>query len=418
MDNTPPVSEETDAAEGAVKTASVADGSGAVESRAEGLPADATSSDVTSSAEESATATTSTKKPTATNPTPRKTSGVLPLGPAGRQRAAATAKPAARTHQFPSVDDVGLIAASKARGRAFLEDLREPAERTSWILIAAFTGLLIYSYWPGLMNAASSWDDAQYSHGWLVPVFAVSMLYWWRQPIAQPVPTLERMAGLGLIVASFGLRLLMARYRIVTIDMYSFVPALAGVFLMIGGWSLFRWAWPPVLFLIFMYPLPDEATRYLLGPLQTLATIVSTFALQTLGMDAFREGNRIVVGEMQLGVVDACSGLRMLTIFIALSVAIVMLGDREWWENAVIMASSIPIALLVNSVRITVTGLLYQVASSETAEMVFHDLAGWIMMPMALALLFVEQKMLASLFLDDQAVSRVPMSGGGIGGLR
>jgi len=69
-------------------------------------------------------------------------------------------------------------------------------------------------------------------------------------------------------------------------------------------------------------------------------------------------------------------------------------------------------------VRITATGLLYQVASSETAEMVFHDLAGWIMMPMALALLFVEQKMLASLFLDDQAVSRVPMSGGGIGGLR
>ena len=80
----------------------------------------------------------------------------------------------------------------------------------------------------------------------------------------------------------------------------------------------------------------------------------------------------------------------MLTIFIALSVAIVMLGDREWWENAVIMASSIPIALLVNSVRITVTGLLYQVASSETAEMVFHDLAGWFMMPLAVVLLWIE----------------------------
>ncbi|MGA0041247.1 MAG: exosortase/archaeosortase family protein [Pirellulales bacterium] len=344
--------------------------------------------------------------------TRRQGSAVLPLGQTARRRAEAKPAVAARTREFPSVDDVGLIAASKLRAMAFLEDLREPAERSSWILIAAFTGLLVYSYWPGLMNAASSWDDAQYSHGWLVPMFGVAMLFWWRQPIAQPVPTLERMAGLGLLVASFGLRLLMARYRIVTIDMYSFVPALAGVFLMIGGWSLFRWAWAPLAFLIFMYPLPDEATRYLLGPLQTLATIVSTFALQTLGMDAFRDGNRIIVGEMQLGVVDACSGLRMLTIFIALSVAIAMLGKREWWENAVIMASSIPIALLVNSVRITVTGLLYQVASSETAEMVFHDLAGWIMMPMALALLFVEQKMLASLFLDEQEVSRVPMSGG------
>ena len=77
----------------------------------------------------------------------------------------------------------------------------------------------------------------------------------------------------------------------------------------------------------------------------------------------------------RLGVVDACSGLRMLTIFIAVSVAIVMLGDREWWENAVIMASSIPIALLVNSIRITVTGLLYQVASSETVRRWFFTIS-------------------------------------------
>jgi exosortase len=169
---------------------------------------------------------------------------------------------------------------------------------------------------------------------------------------------------------------------------------------------MFRWAWAPIAFLIFMYPLPDEATRYLLGPLQTLATIVSTYALQTIGLDAFREGNQIVVGEMHLGVVDACSGLRMLTIFIALSVALVMLGDREWWENLLILASAIPIALIVNSIRITVTGLLYQVASSELAEMVFHDLAGWVMMPMALGMLFLLQQILAHLFVtEDQGVA-------------
>jgi len=126
--------------------------------------------------------------------------------------------------------------------------------------------------------------------------------------------------------------------------------------------------------------------------------------MQTLGIDAYREGNQIVVGEMHLGVVDACSGLRMLTIFIALSVALVLLSDGEWWEKVAILASAIPIALIVNSIRITVTGLLYQVATSEIAEMVFHDLAGWVMMPMALGMLFLEQKILASLFLpQDQA---------------
>ena len=236
-----------------------------------------------------------------------------------------------------------------------------------------------------------------------MPLFSVALLFLWRQPI-EPVTLSARAAGLGILVASFALRLLMARYRIVTIDMYTFVPALAGIFLLCGGWSTFRWAWAPIAFLIFMYPLPDEATRYLLGPLQTLATIVSTYAMQTLGIDAYREGNQIVVGEMHLGVVDACSGLRMLTIFIALSVALVLLSDGEWWEKVAILASAIPIALIVNSIRITVTGLLYQVATSEIAEMVFHDLAGWVMMPMALGMLFLEQKILASLFLqEDQA---------------
>jgi exosortase len=209
------------------------------------------------------------------------------------------------------------------------------------------------------------------------------------------------LVGLLLLAAGLSIRLVAASYRIVTIDMYTFVPAICGVFILLGGWSMFRWAWAPLMFLIFMYPLPDEATRYLLGPLQTTATMVSTFALQTLGLEAYREGNQIVLGEMHLGVVDACSGLRMLTIFCALSVGMVMVGRRSWWENAIILASAIPIALLVNSVRITVTGVLFQVADSEFAEAVFHDWAGLVMMPMAMAMLYAEQYVLANVFLPE-----------------
>ncbi|NDC53222.1 MAG: exosortase/archaeosortase family protein [Planctomycetia bacterium] len=296
--------------------------------------------------------------------------------------------------------DEGLLEGARRRLGAFRADLRRPEERRVWGGIAALTALLVYSYWPGLLNAQSSWSNPQYSHGWLVPLFSTALLFWWRTPVG-PVATSARIAGLALMAASFCLRLAAARYRIVTIDMYTFVPALAGVFLLMGGWGTFRWAWAPIGFLIFMYPLPDEATRYLLGPLQTLATMVSTYALQTLGLDAFREGNQIIVGEMHLGVVDACSGLRMLTIFVALSVALVMLGERAWWENLAILASAIPIALIVNSIRITVTGLLYQVASSELAEMVFHDLAGWVMMPMALGMLFLLQQILAHLIVTE-----------------
>jgi exosortase len=316
-----------------------------------------------------------------------------------------TPQPAATRPAQPLVDE-GLVEGTKRRLGECAAEFARPEGRSAWMAILLLTGLLIYSYWPGLLNAQSSWSNPQYSHGWIVPLFSVALLFWWRKPV-EPVTLSARIAGMLLLLASFGLRLAVARYRIVTIDMYTFVPALAGVFLLVGGWSMFRWAWAPIAFLIFMYPLPDEATRYLLGPLQTLATIVSTYALQTLGLDAFREGNQIVVGEMHLGVVDACSGLRMLTIFVALSVALVLLGDRAWWENLVILASAIPIALIVNSIRITVTGLLYQVANSELAEMVFHDLAGWVMMPMALGMLFMLQQILALLFVTEDSTVAV-----------
>ena len=300
----------------------------------------------------------------------------------------------------PGVDEEEFFAQLKRKWSEFLVDMRDPYQRFTLITIAIFTAALIYSYFPGLTNAYIAWANPQYAHGWIVPLFSAALLFWWRQPAA-PVRLSARYVGLLLLAASLGLRLLSASYRIVTIDMYTFVPAICGVFILVGGWSMFRWAWAPLMFLIFMYPLPDEATRYLLGPLQTTATMVSTFALQTLGLEAYREGNQIVLGEMHLGVVDACSGLRMLTIFVALSVGLVMVGQRSWWENAIILASAIPIALAVNSIRITVTGVLYQVADSEFAERVFHDWAGLVMMPMAMAMLYAEQYILANVFLPE-----------------
>jgi len=197
----------------------------------------------------------------------------------------------------------------------------------------------------------------------------------------------------------------------VTIDMYTFVPALAGVFLLFGGWSMFRWAWAPIAFLIFMYPLPDEATRYLLAPMQTLATQVSTFALQTLGLDAYRDGNRIILGDSQvLGVVDACSGLRMLTIFVWLAVMIVLVAGGEWWENVLIVASSLPIALAVNSIRITVTGIMYTI-NPAIAEKIFHDWAGYFMMPMALVFLFGVQQLLSWVVVDEEVAPTAVVPG-------
>ena len=110
--------------------------------------------------------------------------------------------------------------------------------------------------------------------------------------------------------------------------MDSFVPAVVGVFLLVGGWKTIRWAGPAIAFLIFMFPLPGFLDARLLAPLQKVATLSSTYLLQTMGIPSYSEGNRIVIGEVQLGVVEACSGLRMLTIFVALAVAITLVTDR------------------------------------------------------------------------------------------
>jgi len=186
-----------------------------------------------------------------------------------------------------------------------------------------------------------------------------------------------------------------------------------------------------------MYPLPDEATRYLLGPLQTVATILSTFALQTIGLDAYRDGNRIILGDGQvLGVVDACSGLKMLTIFVWLAVMLMMVGGLEWWENLVIAASAIPIALVCNAFRITIAGVLYHFSTAlegvsawlgrigllengQSLAEAFHDSlpAAVLMMVMAVGFLVLEMKILSFLVVTEETAPSMlaPAMAGGSG---
>ncbi len=282
-----------------------------------------------------------------------------------------------------------------------------------WIVIGVLSALLFYSYWPSLCQLPSFWDNPQYQHGWIVPVFTCLLLFWWRKPVG-PITTTARAAGIGLLVASFALRIFCATYRIVTVDMYTFVPAIMGVFLLAGGWSLFRWSWAPLACLIFMYPLPDEATRYLLGPLQTVATILSTYTLQTLGLDAYRDGNRIILGDGQvLGVVDACSGLKMLTIFVRLAAMLMLVGGLQWWENLAIAASAIPIALICNAFRITTVGVMYNYKMSIAEH--FHDStpAAMLMMLLAVGFLVLEMKILSYLVVTDTMAPTAIAGGGG-----
>jgi exosortase len=264
--------------------------------------------------------------------------------------------------------------------------------------------ILLYAYWNTLwLRVVPAWDDERYSHGYLIPLFTIVLLYLRYEPLGV-VTSAARWTGAAVIVAASLFRLLSAYYAIPWFDMLSLLPCLIGITLIFGGWGLCRWAAAPIAFLFFMFPLPTIMDRMLLNPLQQLATVCSTFAIETIGIAAFRDGNRITLSESNtpLNVAEACSGLRMLTIFLAMSVAIVMITNRPRWERIVIILSAIPIALLVNITRISVTAVLYELTTKELAEKVFHDWAGYMMMPIALGLLFLEMEILSRLFIRDE----------------
>src|SRR5205814_72366 len=131
--------------------------------------------------------------------------------------------------------------------------------------------------------------------------------------------------GLLVLLGAVGLRLHATYYHLIWDEQISLLPCVAGICLLLGGWHALRWAWPSIAFLAFMIPLPYTASVQLAGPLQRIATEATTFLLQTLGRPAVSEGNVILLNEIELGVVEACSGLRMLVIFFALSTAVALL---------------------------------------------------------------------------------------------
>ena len=280
-----------------------------------------------------------------------------------------------------------------------------------WMILAGLIAAIVFCYGNTLIVVSRAWDNPKYSHGYLVPLFTAALVWMRRETFKKPAQSAQ-WTGVGLI--AFGLigRLILTYMSSKVPEMYSMIPCIMGAFMIVGGWPTLHWAGPAVLFLVFMFPLPGPFDSGLLAPLQKIATRVSTYALQTMGIASYYDGNRIIIGEIQMGVVEACSGLRMLTIFVALAVAITLVTDRPMWERIVIVLSAIPIALLVNTIRITVTGVLHLTVGTEIADKVFHDLAGWVMMPMALGFLYVEFQILSHLVIDEAPIGPVRIGAG------
>jgi exosortase len=271
----------------------------------------------------------------------------------------------------------------------------------SVVALGALAVVAAWSFWPTISELSQKWfHDPQYSHGILVPLFA-GYLLWVRRDQHRGVTSPEFLAGFGCLLLAGAGRVASGLFCFTWVDAMAILPCLAGLALLAGGRAAFRWSWPAIAFLFFMIPLPYSIEIALGGPLQKVATLGSTFMLQALGQPAVAEGNTIMLNDVKLGIVEACSGLRMLVTFFTFSTGVAILIRKPWLEKMCIVLSAIPIALLTNIIRITATGVMYQ-NHREFARVFFHDLAGWFMMPICLAFLGLELWILNKLIIEGR----------------
>jgi exosortase len=254
--------------------------------------------------------------------------------------------------------------------------------------------VLGWAFWPTLCELFDTWvTQPDYSHGPLVPLFALYLLAR-RKPVAGAAPRPWPILGFAVLTFAILLRLAGSATSFLPLEGVAFVLCLTGLAALAGGRAALARFWPPLVFLLFMIPLPYEMSRLLGAQLQQVGTLATTYLLQCLGQPALAEGNRILIGNVTLNVVEACSGLRMLMTFFAFSTAAVFLMDRHWLVKSLVLASAVPIALVTNILRITATGLahVWLADGADKARVLsfIHDFNGWMMMPVGLLLLVLE----------------------------
>jgi exosortase len=273
-----------------------------------------------------------------------------------------------------------------------------------WLVVIVLAIALTTVYASTLLMLMERWNNTDYVHGFLVIPFAIVILYVRREMM----PTTSMSGswwGLPIVVVALAMRSFGAFASDPIVDPISFVVTVFGVALFLGGWSVIRWAWPAIVFLFFMIPLPSFLGSMWGLTLQRIGTVVSTYIIQTIGLQAHADGNTITLRTAQLGVVEACSGIRMLALFFAVCVGAVFVMRLSLLEKCLIVASAPPIAIASNVIRITVTAMMYEWTTPDLAEKVFHDLAGYFMMPLAVGMLALEIWLLRKIVPEHDTTS-------------
>ena len=275
--------------------------------------------------------------------------------------------------------------------------------KISWFPLVWFGGLLIACYAPVLWSLIRQWNgDPDMGHGFFVPLIS-GFIVWQKRDelLAQKASpnwwglAVVAWGGFQLYVATLGAELFLART--------AFVISIIGIVFLLGGKRYLRILAFPLFLLFFMVPIPAIIYNKITFPLQILASQVATSVLDLLQVPVMREGNILHLAETSLSVVEACSGIRSLLSLTFLSLVYGYFFETHVGVRVALFFATIPIAIVANASRVTLTGLLTQY-KKELAEGFFHSAEGWVIFMVALIALIAFHQALkfGQRFLHDR----------------
>jgi exosortase len=255
-----------------------------------------------------------------------------------------------------------------------------------WSVI--LVGLILLLYASVIKNLVTQWwTDADYSHGFFVPLFSGYILWhererWTKTEIKPNNFGFVVMLGAIclLFLGSLGAELFSSRFSLLVL--------LAGMILFLAGGKMLRAVSFPLGYLMWMIPIPVIIYNQITFPLQLIASRLATSWLELAQVPVLRDGNILIMSNYSLEVVEACSGIRSLMTLMALAVAYGYLVSPRRWVRYVLAAFMVPIAIVTNAIRIMGAGLLARHFGPAAAEGFLHEFSGWAIFLVALLLMF------------------------------
>jgi exosortase len=252
-------------------------------------------------------------------------------------------------------------------------------------------GFLAVIFATNLRHFLISWStDGNYSHGFLVPLISL----YFANLVAQrgPVPVRGGTAlGATLLGVSLLAKLATEVIAFGTLGDVGLIGAIAGICALLAGAEALKRYGFAIAFLIFMVPLPVALYALIASPLQLLVSQVASDVLNATGVPVLTEGNMMTLpGGVQMFVAEACSGMRQLTGFLALTAAVAYLSTRPRWYRGALVVSAVPIAMTANVARVILTGYIMYYVNPHYASGTYHTIEGLLMLGFGLSLLRAE----------------------------